>query len=283
MADRCVAIWWRIQIGRINFGKSELQFFELEPNKWVKSLSLKGWSSLVQNSKSPHSFLLLFCQPRSNCLPRVRVFTTRFLSVQYCSVSSTRDLLLFQFRHLNSRPLFSISVPSFVFAFPPISHTAFHHTNDILFILKWSCKRQSKFLYCTSAGASSKELDEKFQSTSLIMKEFLQWAVEADTDSLQQFNTALKTKMESRIAQELATIFAAKNRPLLRGAGTELVGQTVRPPTAVQTFAASDARVAQMFSILFRQKVCFRIFLSGVTFLQSVLAQKKIALKTSRF
>lgn len=66
----------------------------------------------------------------------------------------------------------------------------------------------------------------------------------------------------------------------MREAGTEQVPQVLKKATAVQTYAATDARVAWWFFAPFGKKAFVPIFLKGSTVLQSARAKKKAAVKT---
>lgn len=82
---------------------------------------------------------------------------------------------------------------------------------------------------------------------SFNMKKFLKWPVEADTASLQQAKVVLKTKAESRRSRKFGTSFAATDDTLLCEAENEQICQLLRPSTALQTYAASSACVAEWF------------------------------------
>lgn len=104
--------------------------------------------------------------------------------------------------------------------------------------------------------------------------------MDPDTDFLQQFVAALKTKIESRGSQKFRSFFAVADHPLLRKERTEQVRQTRKASTAVQTYAASDPRAARSFIALFREKAFCPLFVNEGMFLRSVLSQKKKAAKT---
>lgn len=123
----------------------------------------------------------------------------------------------------------------------------------------------------------SKEFDEKLQISLLSMKELLKRVVEADTASSLQVGAELKAKTENKRSQKFVTSYVATDDFLLGRAGTEQDRQASKAFTAVQTYAAHDARVSQWFSIRFRNKELSTLFLDGRTFLKSVLEQKKAA------
>lgn len=68
---------------------------------------------------------------------------------------------------------------------------------------------------------------------------------------------------------------------LLRKASREQVRHIVTTFMAVQFYAAGDVHVAQSFRILLREKDLSPLFLNGSPFMQSVLAKKKTAAKSS--
>lgn len=105
--------------------------------------------------------------------------------------------------------------------------------------------------------------------------------METDIAYSQQVLPVPETKLQSRQAHTSATVFAVTDDFLVREARTQQIRQNLRASTAVQTYVASDAHIAQWFSTLFRKKHRYRIFLNEKTFLQSFLARKKAVVKAS--
>lgn len=89
------------------------------------------------------------------------------------------------------------------------------------------------------------------------MKNFLQWVVEAGTASSQQIVVLLRTEAKSERLQTIAILFASTDDSFLRKAGVKQVSPIVRAFTAVQTYAASDARVAQLLFTLTSENAFF--------------------------
>lgn len=118
----------------------------------------------------------------------------------------------------------------------------------------------------------SKKFVENFLVSSPSMEESLGWVVGANSGSSQQLVYLLKTKEEGRRSQKFPTIFAATGEPLLRVAGTEQNRQFLVASMAIQTYTASDVRMARSFLPLFREKPLFTLFLNGSTISGSVLA-----------
>lgn len=90
--------------------------------------------------------------------------------------------------------------------------------------------------------------------------------VEAGTASSQEVVAVLQTGMKGRRLGNVATSFAVTDHPHSQETGKDQIRQALRPFTAVQDCAVSDARVAQCFFTLFRQKTRSSIFLTGKTF-----------------
>lgn len=101
------------------------------------------------------------------------------------------------------------------------------------------------------------------------------------TASSQQLVAVLKAKTESKRLQKVGIIFAVRDDPHLRKWRTEQVFRILRESRAVQTYVASDARIGQQFSTLFRKKAFSPVFLNGTRFLQIFLTEKKAVAKTS--
>lgn len=83
-----------------------------------------------------------------------------------------------------------------------------------------------------------------FQLSSLNMKEFLAWFVNADIACSQQVIAALIRKTESESSQKFATLSAVTDNFLLRETMTEQIRLALRTSMAVQIYAAGDARAA---------------------------------------
>lgn len=118
--------------------------------------------------------------------------------------------------------------------------------------------------------------------SSLNIEEFFSGGVvETDSRSSQEVVALLKTKMKSRKVKKAETTSAASGHSVLRKAEIEQVRQALKALSSVHTHAASDARMAQRFFPLLREKVYLAIIFSGSTFLQSILTRKKAGVKTS--
>lgn len=66
----------------------------------------------------------------------------------------------------------------------------------------------------------------------------------------------------------------------LRKVGTERIRQVLTASTAMQGYAASTARAAQMFFTVIREKVSSVVYFNRSKFLQGVVAKKKAAAKS---
>lgn len=86
---------------------------------------------------------------------------------------------------------------------------------------------------------------------------------------------------EQKIAKNCDFLLTVMDDPLLRETETKRIRQIGRTRSAVETFPAADAGVAQWFSTLFRGKDFSAFFVNWSTFSQSVLVKKREAAKTS--
>lgn len=105
----------------------------------------------------------------------------------------------------------------------------------------------------------TKKFDERFRTSSLSTKEFLEWVVEADIASLQQVVSVLRTKMQGQTATGFASIFANTDPLLLREAGTEQFCLVPRAFMALETNAAIYGSASGLIFKLFAHKTVSRI------------------------
>lgn len=105
--------------------------------------------------------------------------------------------------------------------------------------------------------------------------------MDTDTAFLRQVAAVLKTMMESKRSQRLATFSAATDHALFFESKTKQVHHALWVFAAVQTYAAVDACVAKCFFALFRENPSIILILNESAFFRSVLTQKKTAAMTS--